>query len=808
MKNLDEATLKKFKKRLWWIGLSPLILGFFVLLIALFSGLPDVEALANPRVNLASTIYSSDGKILGSYFKENRVDVKYNEIPKHVIDALIATEDERFYDHSGVDYLGLVRAVFSFGSDGGGSTLTQQLAKQQFTSNFENVSSLTRAWQKIREWIIACRIESLYTKEEIITHYLNQYDFLNQAVGIKSAAYVYFNTTPDKLTIEQGAMLVGMLKNSSLFNPLRRPEKVLKRREVVLKQMEKNGYINAAAYDSLRIIPLNIDFRRISHTEGSAPYFREVLREKIQEIFAAKNEKGELIYHHPDGSAYNIYKDGLIIHTSLDSRMQEYGEWAVKEHLKKDLQKAFWRDLKYRRPEKYPFYNGISDGDKERIIQQAYKQSERYKIMHGDLCPECTRPKSYIVQKDNQNVCNEEAGGCGNQWKISTDDEIAARFNQPTKMKIYTPNGIKDTVMSPLDSIIYHKTILHASLLSMDPRSGYIKSWVGGIDFNYFKFDNVYQSKRQVGSTFKPIVYATALRMGKRPCDPVRVPTSCITLPNGQRWCPKGGGSGSYNMARALAASVNVVAAQLMADYGLDAVIALARNLGVKSDIPKSYAIALGAANLSLYEMIGVNGAFVHNGMYIEPTFLIRIEDRNGNLIYEADPQINQALDPTVAYTLVNMMKGVCQFGTASRIRGSGPYGNIRNPVAGKTGTTQNNTDGWFIGLTPELVTGVWVGAQDPTIRFSSTAYGQGANTGLPIFGYYMNKVYADKSLNVSKEDFVKPLNFDTLKFDCNARIKKPGAGGIFSEDIWDEGDDAIYQNGELEMEMDSTNEE
>lgn len=800
MKNLDEEKIHKYNQWIWWIGLSPLILVFLILLIALFSGLPNVEALANPKINLASSIYSADGKIIGSYFKENRIDVKYNEIPKHVVDALIATEDERFYQHSGVDYLGLIRAAFSLGVDGGGSTLTQQLAKQQFTANFENVSKLTRVWQKIREWIIACRLERLYTKEEIITHYLNQYDFLNQAVGIKSAAYVYFNTTPDQLTVEQGAMLIGMLKNSSLFNPIRREEKVTKRREVVLKQMEKNGYITEQQYDSLRVLPLGIDFQKISHTEGMAPYFREVLRGKIQELFEEKNENGELKYKRADGTAYNIYKDGLRIYTTLDSRMQSHGEFAVEEHLKKELQKAFWQDLKSRKKENYPFYNGISKTDRENIVNQSIKQSDRYKILSGALCPECARPKSYIVKKDNEFICNEEAGGCGEHWPMRTEEEILANFKTPRAMKVYTHNGAKDTVLSPLDSILYHKSILHASLLSMDPKTGHIKAWVGGIDYNYFQYDNVYQSRRMVGSTFKPIVYATALRMGKKPCDPIVVTNPCITMQGGEKWCPQGGGPGKYAMNKALAASVNIVAAQLIADYGVDAVIALARNLGIKSDIPKAYSIALGVAQLSLYEMVGVNGALVHNGMYIEPTFLLRIEDRNGNLIYESDPHISQALDPTVAYTMVDLMKGVCNYGTAARIRSGRPYGNIPYPLAGKTGTTQNNTDGWFMGLTPDLVTGVWVGAQDPTVRFSSTNLGQGANTGLPIFGYYMNKVYADPAIKISKGDFIRPNNFDTLKFDCKVRDSE----AIFSDDIWDDSNDEIYQNGELFMNTDS----
>ncbi len=797
MEKFSPEQIKKYNKRIIWIGASPVLLVLLILLITLLSGLPNVETLANPKVSLASSIYSADGKMIGSYFKENRADVKFNEIPKHVVDALVATEDERFYQHSGVDYLGLFRAMFSLGQDGGGSTITQQLAKQQFTKNFEKVGKVKRAWQKIREWIIACKLERLYTKEEIITLYLNQYDFLNQAVGIKSAALVYFNTTPDKLTVEQGAMLIGMLKNSSLFNPVKREEKVTKRREVVLKQMVKNNYLTDQQYDSLRVLPLGLDFQKISHTEGMAPYFREVLRLKIQEIFDEKDADGNPKYVKADGTPYNIYKDGLKIYTTLDAKMQEYGEWAVEEHLSKELQKAFTQDLKTRRKENYPFYNGISEGDRKSIMDQAYKQSERYKFLAGHMCPECKRPKNYIVKEGKEYVCDTEAGGCGEHWASHNESEIQKIFQTKTKMKVYTHKGPKDTLMSPLDSIVYHKTVLHASLMSMDPKTGHIKAWVGGIDYNYFKYDNVYQSRRQVGSTFKPIVYATALRMGKKPCDPIVVASPCFNLPTGERWCPRGGSAGRYVMNKALAASVNTVAAQLISDYGVDAVVALARNLGIKSDIPRTYSIALGVAQLSLYEMVGANSAMVNHGMYIEPTFLLRIEDRNGNMIYEADPQISQALDPSVSYALVDMMKGVCNFGTAARIRSGRPYGNLRYPLAGKTGTTQSNTDGWFIGMTPDLVTGVWVGAQDPTIRFSSTNLGQGANTGLPIFGYYMNKVYADPDIKISKGDFPRPANYDTLRFDCN--VHEPDA--IFAEDVFsDEGDEDLYNNGELFM--------
>lgn len=758
----------KYIRRMWWIGMSPLMLAALLFIAVLLSGLPKVEALANPKISLATEIYSSDGKILGAYYKENRADIKYEQLPQHLVDALIATEDARFRTHSGVDYWGIFRAVFSLGTDGGGSTITQQLAKMQFTKNFQGVSLPRRMWQKLREWVIACRLERLYTKDEIIALYLNQYDFVNQAVGIKSAAHIYFNTSPDSLKVEQSAMLVGMLKNSSLFNPLKRDSLVTKRREVVLNQMVKEKFLTDQQYDSLRVLPLGLNYQRMSHDEGPAPYFREVMRSKVEEILQEKDKSGNFVRHKADGSAYDLYNDGLKIYTTIDSRLQAHAEWAVEEHLKKELQPAFSKDVARRKKENYPFYNGIKSEDRDRIMQIAVDESDRYRILTGKLCPDCERPAFYIrkEQEDGHDIyhCQESKGGCGHKWHALDEKGVTKVMNTPVKMKVYSHSGPKDTVLSPMDSIRYNKSILHASLMSVDPHTGFVKAWVGGIDFKHFKFDNVYQSARQVGSTFKPLVYATALRMGRRPNDVIDGSKFCW----GQ-WCPdnSGTGYGSYTMKCALANSVNTVAARLAQQYGLDNIITLGRRLGIKSDLPRVGPLALGAANIPLYQMVGALASFANDGIYIEPTYILRIEDKNGTTIYESDPKVEQALDPNVAYDMLSMMKAVidgsCGSGTGVRLRSSRPYAGIPYPTAGKTGTTQNNTDGWFIGLTPDLVTGVWVGAQDPSVRFTSTAMGQGANTGLPIYGYYMKKNYADPNINISKGDFKAPAGYGVV---------------------------------------------
>lgn len=782
------------RARLFWIiALMPVILILGVLGAAMLSGLPDVDLLANPKVSLASQVVSSDGRTLGAYYKENRSDAKFSELPPQLVNALLATEDVRFREHSGVDYWGLFRAVFTAGQGGGGSTITQQLAKMQFTKEYQNVSVVKRGFQKIKEWIIACQIERLYTKDEIISLYLNQYDFLNQAVGIKSAAHIYFNISPDSLNVQQSAMLVGMLKNSSLFNPLKRDSLVRKRREVVLDQMVKYDFLSENEYDSLRALPLGINFQRMSHDEGLAPYFREVLRSELEDLLQQKDDKGNLKYSKADGAPYDIYRDGLKVITTLDSRMQEYAEWSVHEHLRKELQPAFTKDVARRKAENYPFYNGISKSSRESIMKRAIESSERYMMLAGKLCPDCARPGFYILREkgDAGDIfhCQESKDGCGHQWPVLSEAEVDGVMKKPVRMRVYHTLGDKDTLLSPMDSIKYTKSILHASMMSVDPHTGHVKCWVGGIDFKHFKFDNVYQSARQVGSTFKPLVYATALRMGKSPKDAVDGSQFCWGS-----WCPQnsGGGYGSYTMRCALANSVNTVAARMAQQYGIDNIIKLARRLGITAPLDPVGPLSLGAANIPLYQMVGALSSFANQGVYIKPTFLLRIEDKNGTPIFEAEPMVEQAIDPSAAYEMISMMKAVvdgsCGSGTGVRLRNPGKaYGGITYPTAGKTGTTQNNTDGWFMGLTPDLVTGVWVGAQDPTVRFSSTAIGQGANTGLPIYGYFMKKVYADSRLAISKGDFEVPKGFEVRN--------KSSVGGAVGLDDYDE----LFGEGDAE---------
>lgn len=773
----------------WLIVLSP-FLGLSVLLfMASRSNLPDTEALANPKTNLATEVYTSDEVVIGRYYRENRSDIRYENIPTHMVEALVSTEDARFWDHSGIDFIGLVRAAFYLGKRGGGSTITQQLAKQLFTEEYERISFLERALlQKPKEWIIATRLERQYTKEEIIVLYLNRYDFINQAVGVKSAAHIYFNKPVDSLKVEEAAMLVGMLKNASLYNPLRWPEKVEKRREVVLKQMVVYGNFTQEAYDSLRVLPLGLNYQRVSHDEGSAPYFREVLRMELRNILTEKHPDGSFVRAKADGSPYDLYGDGLKVYTTIDSRLQEYAEAGLKRHLATELQKDFWRDLRKRRDENYPFYNGIAKEDRERILHQAVKNSDRYKKYSGDLCPECNRPSFYIsaIRRDGKDYfhCDAEKGGCDTEWLKLSDKEIEERFNTPVEMRVFSHAGSIDTTMSPIDSIRYHKSFLHASLVSVEPASGHIKAWVGGIDYKFFQFDNVYQSRRQVGSTFKPFVYASALRLGMHPCTELPNQKVVIDMPAGQPpWSPDNSDykyGEMVTMKYALANSMNTVTAKLIKDYGTDIVVRTAHDMGIVSEIPSVPSIALGVAELSLFEITAANATFANKGYYIEPNFILRIEDKRGNVIYEPELNIRQGIDELTAYKTLSMLKGVVDgaynkeigktTGTGMRLRmdlSSREYDGIRVPMAGKTGTTQSNTDGWFIGITPDLVTGVWVGAQDPAVRFSTTDKGQGANTALPIYGYYMKAVYADDKIEISQGDFEAPEGFDPASLDC-----------------------------------------
>ena len=801
-----------WKLLLWLVGLGPLLGLAGLVMLARLGDLPETEALANPKTDFATRVYSLDGQILGRYYTENRSDARFETLPPHLVEALVSTEDARFYDHSGIDFIGLARAIAFMGKRGGGSTVTQQLAKLLFTDKYETTSFFERAvLQKPKEWIIASRLERHYTKEEIVALYLNRYDFINQAVGVESAANVYFNKPAQALNVEESAMLVGMLKNSALYNPLRRPELVQNRRNVVLGQMVKYGHLEAVHADSLKSLPLGLQFQRVSHDEGAAPYFRETLRAKLKELLAEKEESGAYALAKADGSPYNIYRDGLRVVTTLDSRMQDHAEKAVHRHLAGELQASFDRDIAERPAEVTPFFEEINPEARQAILDVAMRDSDRYKKGIGKLCPSCNRPGFYIRPTTlpdgaSGHLCSTEKGGCGHAWRARTDAELRSIFDRPVPTRVFSHQGDVDTVLSPMDSILHRKAILHAGLVSIEPATGHIKAWVGGIDFKQFKYDNVGQSRRQVGSTFKPFVYATALRLGAEPCDEFPNQKTCIDLPPGSdppRWCPDNSDEDYGEMVTleyALANSMNTVTAKLIKDYGTKRVIDLAHALGVESRIPNVPSIALGVAQLTLRELVSANASLVNHGVHVEPTFIARIEDRFGNPIYEPVQEIRQGLDDRNAYRVLQMMKGVVdgawneesqkRRGTGVRLRydsDARAYDGIRVPMAGKTGTTQNNTDGWFMGLTPDLVTGVWVGAQDPTVRFSTTRLGQGANTALPIYGFFMKDVYADASLEVSQEDFTRPesIGGDTLTCKQVAELRGPTFDPLDDEDLF-----------------------
>ncbi len=778
---------------IFWL-LAIVLAGIFIgtmYFINAFGDLPSFEELENPKSNLATEIISSDNKILGKYFKENRTNIRYNEISPYIVNALVATEDERFFSHSGIDAKGLGRAIAFMGKKGGASTITQQLSKMLFHERASNF--FKRTIQKLKEWIIAVRLERQYTKEEIITMYLNKFDFVNNAVGLKSAAYIYFSSAADSLKIEEAATLVGMCKNPALYNPIRRADTTLQRRNVVLYQMQRNNFITQSEFDSLKNLPLVLDYKSADHKEGTAPYFREVLRAEVTELFNKKDsETDEYILHKPDGSQYNIYSDGLKIYTTIDSRMQTYAEWAVREHLSKELQDEFFRDMKKR---KYPPFGNITKKEIDKIMLQSMARTEKYLILTGKQCANCGRRGKFVQptkDEDGNLIFECTAEDCGFRSPILSKDSILAIFNTPVPMKVFSWKGEIDTLLSPMDSIRYYKSFLQAGLLSMDPRTGYVKAWVGGISHKHFSYDHVKQAKRQVGSTFKPIVYALAVQEGFSPCMEVPNVITCFDMPPGAQekvWCPKNSDAeygGIVSLKYGLANSINTVTAWIMKQLGPKAVVSLAKKLGITSKLEPVPSLCLGVADLSVYELTGADAAFANKGVWIEPIYLTRIEDKNGNLIKEFRPRTVEAMSEETAWIMIDMLKGVVdgvynrhtqkKMGTAVRIRGSArPYGKFRGPLAGKTGTTQNNSDGWFIGLTPDLVTGIWVGAEDRSVRFRSTPLGQGANMALPIFGYYMQKVFADSRLKITHDDFEKPEKPIRQEIDCEKYYKTNG---------------------------------
>lgn len=736
-KNLGTAEFSKYNRKFWKFfafGMGGIFLFFFLASLGVFGSMPSFDELENPDSNLATEVISSDGVTIGKFYRENRTPISYEDLPQHLVDALVATEDERFYNHSGIDARGTMRAVFKLGSSGGASTITQQLAKLLFHGE-RSKNIFVAVTQKVKEWIIATKLERQYTKNEILTMYLNRADFVNTAVGIRSAAKVYFGKEPRDLTIEEGALLVGMLKNPSLYNPTRerRKELVFNRRNTVLGQMVKNGFLEKEAKEQLEKLPVKLDFNPESHKEGIATYFREYLRDYMRK-WVKENKK-------PDGSDYNIYSDGLKIYTTIDSRMQKHAEDAVHEHIK-NLQAEFFKSQKNNK--NAPFYK-INQEETDKLMLRAMKTSERWRLM---------------------------------KLQDKSDDEILKSFDEKTEMTVFTWKGERDTIMTPKDSIRYYKHFLRSGMISMEPQTGHVKAWVGGINYKHFQYDHAGQGARQVGSTFKPFVYATAIeQLNMSPCDSII--DSPFTIPRGRHgvsadWTPRNSDHkyrGMINLKKALANSINTISAKLIDRTGPRAVIDLTNRLGVSSEIPAQVSICLGAVEITVHDMVAAFSTFANKGIYIKPQLITRIEDKNGNVIFQTVPESRDVLNQDIAYAVVKLLEGVTEDGTGTRLRGgragfrSYDY-KFDNPIAGKTGTTQNNSDGWFMGFVPNLCTGVWVGCEDRSARFNTTAMGQGATMALPIWGIYMDKCYKDPKLSVSKEPFERPKDL-TVKVDC-----------------------------------------
>lgn len=728
-------------RNLWIIFGSLLvliILFFFCVAKGLFGTMPTFEELENPKTNLATEIISADGKVLGTYYVENRSNVRYAELSHYMPEALISIEDERFTEHSGIDERALFRVAFGIitGKDkGGGSTITQQLAKNLFPRG-ENLSKPKLVLRKFQEWITATKLEHNYSKEEIIAMYLNTVAFGHNAYGIRSAASTFFDKKPKEMTIEECALMAGVVNAPTRFSPVRNPERSLGRRNLVLKKMAENGFITQAMCDSITQIPIDMSHFSIKdHNTGQATYFREFLRGELNEW--AKNTT------RADGQPYNIYRDGLRIYTTIDSRMQRYAEEAVKEFMGKELQPMFYNHWK---GQKNAPYSNVTADEIDHILETSMKRTDRYRTLKNEGMPM---------------------------------DSIRAEFDRPVPMTIFSWDGPIDTVMSPMDSIRYYKWFLQASLISIESHTGHVKAYVGGLDYRFFKYDHVTQARRQVGSTFKPFLYSLAMQEGEyTPCTRIPNIKYNIQLEDGKVWSPgnSGGRVGEeVTLKWALAQSNNWISAYLMNQFGPNAVIAQARRMGVESPIDAVPAICLGVCDLKLIEMVGAMSTFANQGVYIKPMFITRIEDKNGNVIQRFSPEESEAMSELTAYKMVELMKGVVQSGTGIRLRS---YYGFNNPVAGKTGTTQKNSDGYFMGITPDLTTGVWVGAEDRSVHFRSTKLGQGSHTALPIWAMYMKKVYADKNLNISKGDFTKPnipgvdLNFDCDRYDNDEGVE------------------------------------
>ena len=759
---------EKFLKIFW--GISAGMFLMVALLFALiangkFGYMPTFESLENPRTDIAAEIFSSDGVLLGNYFlEENRNPVTYNDLPPHLINALIAREDHRFVKHAGIDGIGLMRVaiktvILRRKGEGGGSTITQQLAKQLFKRDntvykWKLVQKMHLATIKFREWVIAVRLERQFTKQEIVTMYLNVVPFPYNAFGVESASRTFFGKSVNDLTIEEGAMLVGMLQRPSFFNPRRHPERTTVRRNSVLNKMVEHGFLSHAAFDSIKQLPIVLNFERLDHEAGLATYFREYLR-----IIMTRREPERSRYlniqtfredsiqwaNNPlfgwvnknlraDKKPYSLYTDGLKIHTTIHSRMQRYAEEAMREHMSLH-QEIFFAEKRGRRSA--PF-EGITDRQVEEIMLNAVRQSDRSRIMRA---------------------------------RGVSDADILKRFREPAEMTIFTWAGDKDTIMTPWDSILHYKSHLRSSMMAMNPHTGEVKAYVGGINFRHFKFDGVTDQKRQVGSTFKPILYTLAFqdRRDLTPCYRVLNQTQSFLLPNDSVWAPRSAGRSEFQnqpvtLKWGLASSENNITAWLLKQVSTIAVVDMARKMGITSHIDPVPSIVLGTADISLAEMTAAFSVFPNGGIYTEPMFVTRIEDSNGNLLQRFSTHKEEAISEHTAYLMTSMLQDVVRGGTATRLRRD--Y-NLLYDMGGKTGTTQGHSDGWYIGITPDLVAGVWVGGEVRTIRFRSMAHGQGASTALPIYGLFMRKVYADRTINLERGPFARPANFNMSILDC-----------------------------------------
>lgn len=766
--SVKETGFKKYIVWFWSVVLASLfaaVVFFYLLSNGLLGFMPSFEELENPKSVLASEMISADDKILDKYFiRENRSYVDFKDLPPHLIEALISAEDIRFYRHSGIDLRGLLRVlkgIVTFdSSSGGGSTISQQLAKMLFPRD-EVSNKFKLVLRKFKEWIIAVKLERSYTKEEILLMYLNKYDYLNNAVGIKSAAQVYFSIPPDSLQLHHSAMLVGMAKNSSLYNPVRRPELVLERRNVVLNQMEKYGFIDRATRDSVKLLPLDLNYSKVDYKTGPAPYLREYLRltltakkpdpknyaswqqqnyiEDLNEWetnplygWCSKNVK-------PNGENYDLYTDGLKIYTTIDSRMQRYAVEAVEQHLRYDLQPMF--DGSMSNLKNPPFSNNMSNEEVEDLLNRSIRQSERYRILH-------------------QQGLNFE--------------EIKENFNQPVEMTVFSWRGEIDTTMTPLDSIKWYKRFFRSSFMAMEPESGKVKAYVGGPNYQYFMYDMVKSGKRQVGSTIKPFLYTLAMQNGFTPCTKVPYVSQQFQQPDGSIYEPRDAEVDNtldgqmVTLKWGLANSKNRISAWVLKQFSPEAVVELMKRLGVYSPIDPVNSMFLGTSDVTLYEMVGAFNAYANLGVYVKPYFVTRIEDRHGNVIASFLPERHEAIDEQTAYLMLNLLQAVINEGTGGRLRGPRVYAQFKMPIAGKTGTTQNHSDGWFIGVTPALSAGVWTGADLRSIHFRTISSGQGANMALPIWGYFYKKILADPTLGITENMTFKQPQYFNIDLNCD----------------------------------------